>query len=102
MARIVDPRYVTIAIDDEMQTIDNARVVVRTDIPMKWLRALDERDPNTVIDFLAEVIKEWDGFDLPLSKESLYELTIADIKALSQMVMTAIQDPQKATNAALQ
>ena len=102
MARNVEPRYADIFIDDEMETVTNAKVRIQTNIPMKWIEKVDTNDPTTVCDFLFATIHGWEGFDMDLTRENISVLTVADIRGLSGLIMSAIQNPLKATSAASQ
>lgn len=101
MARNIEPRYSDIFITDEMESIKDARVRIRTNIPMKWVEVLDTTEPRTVADFLHTVIAEWDGFDMELNRKNISELTLMDMRVLSSMIMSHIQNPQRPTSAGL-
>lgn len=102
MARRLVPRYEKFTLTPvDMETIEEGTVatfVIRTNIPLSWLTSLKQDNAETARDFLLNVIKEWDGMDLPLDRDGIGELVTDEVKAIVDGIMRCVGNPQRPPN----
>lgn len=93
MARDTKAVYADIDFGSTVASAPGAKIVIRTNIPVGWLGDLDNNKPATIIDFMARVIAEWEGFDMPLTRESIASLTLQEIKTMLPKIEAAVMSP---------
>ena len=92
--RKTEKRYLDVDLTGKIETIEGpARLKIHTNFPVKTLRLIEGGGLGGMIEFLSKVIVEWDGFDMPLSAESLEELTADELKEMTSAIMDALNPP---------
>ena len=87
------PIYSKVALD-EIEGLEGCTVTVWCNFPLSLLDSLSSNEPGSIGDFLAEVIKAWEGFDMPLSKRSIKELTMEETSQITPLILRHVANPQ--------
>lgn len=74
--------------------LEGCTAKVWCNFPIRLLDELNERDPGSIRRFLAEIIHEWTGFNLPCNAEGIGELTLDEITEMVPLILAHITNPQ--------
>ncbi len=94
MARKVEePVYSKVSLDD-VEGLEGCTVTVWANFPLRILNQLDSGTPATMTTFLVDVIKGWEGFEMPLNRKSIAELTMSEARAIVPKIIEHVANPQ--------
>lgn len=87
------PEYSKVTFD-EVEGLEGCSVVFWVNFPLRVLNTLDSNQPSTLTDFLVLTIKDWEGFDMPLNRASIKELTMEEAKSMIPLMLAHVSNPQ--------